>query len=1257
MVDSDGNVRRRRATARGLRIGVTALAAAALVATSSSPAAALTQRVFSTTIGEPCARQPCGEGQLEEPDGVAVDEATGDVYVVDKGNDRVQEFNGSGAYLAQFNGSAAPTGGFSSPTEIAVDNSSSPLDPSAGDVYVVDAGNDVVDKFDSAGTYLGQVREVGGVAFESLDGVAVDPEGDLWVYSVSPETGAGEMSRFSDAPANEFLSTRESPFGASPGFAVDSHDDLYINRGSELVAELNEDAEVLIEAIDEEPSTAVAVDQASDEVYVDNATSVGVFAVGSGSASLIERFGSGRLASGSGIAVDSQTGTAYVADASAGQVFAGSDVVLPDVSTGAVSGVTETGATLTGAVDPDGVQVTSCEFEYGATTAYGSSAPCSQSPPEIGSGSSAVAVSATVTALAPGSVYHYRLTAANANSANPEATPRLGEDRTFTAPMHPRIEDESVAAVTSSAATLQARIDPGGSDTSYRFEYGPTDAYGSSVPVPAGDAGSGLTGDMVTVHPQGLQPDTTYHFRAVATNALGTATGADGTFTTQPTGRGYFSLPDGRAYEMVSPADKNDGGVFELGRSAPDGEQVAYVSGQAFADAQTGATQEQFYLASRGTGGWSSHALLPPQAPGCGATCRPTITTYSTDLSRAILLDGSPTGFNQDEPPLVAGEPRDNHNLFLRDNPTSSYELIDITPPGATPSAAVLQDASPNLGHVVFTEDAQLTPNAPSGLNLYEWSAGAVRLVSVLPNGAPVTGAEAIGAGDGNDHLLNAVSEDGTRIYFTVVTSGQHRALYLREGGTSTVQLDASQGPGGGGGGQFMTASSDGSTAYLTDDASAGLTDDTASGSGANLYAFNAASGALTDLTATPHAEVDGVLGASADGSYLYFVAGGVLTANAAPDGAAPVPGEPNLYLYHAGSTRFIGTLDPNDRLDWLASGEHSITARVTPDGRQLAFESVRSLTGYDNDRSGGGSCGVNTQAGQQALGERCTEVFEYSADTNTLACASCNPSGAQPQGPSFLGAASAPTPIFDTSNYLSRNLSEDGERLFFDSADPLVPGAANAEQNVYEYEQDGAGSCRDEGGCRYLISTGTSSESSYFVDASASGDDAFFITSQQLVPEDRDSQFDLYDARVGGGFPAPAGNPPCGGESCRPPASRAPAPAAPVATATPVGEASPTTTRVAPKERLLAAVVKGAEITIRVMAPLEGRISASGRGLRSAARKVPRAGIYTLILRLTANEKKQLEHRRKVKLTIRVGFFPTAGSASSLTVHTAVGR
>ena len=366
---------------------------------------------------------------------------------------------------------------------------------------------------------------------------------------------------------------------------------------------------------------------------------------------------------------------------------------------------------------------------------------------------------------------------------------------------------------------------------------------------------------------------------------------------------------------------------------------------------------------------------------------------------------------------------------------------------------------------------------------------------------------------------------------------------------------------------------------------------------GKDLYRYDAEAPAgerLTDLTVDNNpadtctgevlcgAQVQGVLGASADGSAVYYVANGV------PDGpianspnangesaeagdcrgsVVAMTGECNLYLWRAngngGSTIFIARLDPSggfrgDVTNWITDpgpfGGFTLfvtrTARVSPDGRTLLFRSKRNLSGYDSEGVG--------------------QLYRFeAADASTL-CISCDPSGAAPAGIANIGSifpavGGAALPV----STLSRNLATGGNRVFFESTASLVAADRNGDrscepwgssiqksfiracQDVYEWEAKGTGSCKSEaqnGGCLYLLSTGKGDEPAFFADASGSGDDVFIFSANQLVPQDRDGLIDVYDVRVGGGIPGQSAQAPiqCSGEPCRSQAPPTPASQAP---------------------------------------------------------------------------------------------------------------
>lgn len=177
MTSDRGSVSRGTVSTLGMKLSALLfMLTVALAISAATASAAERYGPISGRIGE-IGPGGLSNGEFSSPDGVAIDQATGDVYVVDTGNNRIEEFEASGAYFAQFNGAATPAGTFSSPTAIAVNQST-------GDVYVVDTGNNVVDKFTSSGGYLCeisgwergcQVAPTEPPTFSAPTGVAVDP--------------------------------------------------------------------------------------------------------------------------------------------------------------------------------------------------------------------------------------------------------------------------------------------------------------------------------------------------------------------------------------------------------------------------------------------------------------------------------------------------------------------------------------------------------------------------------------------------------------------------------------------------------------------------------------------------------------------------------------------------------------------------------------------------------------------------------------------------------------------------------------------------------------------------------------------------------------------------------------------------------------------------------------------------------------------------------------------------------------------------
>ena len=200
----------------------------------------------------------------------------------------------------------------------------------------------------------------------------------------------------------------------------------------------------------------------------------------------------------------------------------------PTVVTGAATAVTGSTATLGGSVNPQGAPVTSCVFQWGTTTAYGNSTPCTQAP---GSGTGAVGVSAAITGLTAATTYHFRTVAGNAQGTS------FGSDQTFTTPTPPAVLP-SPPTVTAASAGFSDLVNPEGLATTAHYEYGLDPKYSGGGPIvytdvtPTVSVGAGTAAAAFDQSASGLVPHALYHFRLVATSAAGTTTGPDQTFTT-----------------------------------------------------------------------------------------------------------------------------------------------------------------------------------------------------------------------------------------------------------------------------------------------------------------------------------------------------------------------------------------------------------------------------------------------------------------------------------------------------------------------------------------------------------------------------------------------------------------------------------------------------------------------------------------------------------------------------------------------------
>jgi hypothetical protein len=1024
--------------------------------------------------------------------------------------------------------------------------------------------------------------------------LAVGPGGEVYVADpgvlYSATGSANRLQAFTSS--GSFVEALALPEASSPpvGLAVDSGADFYVSAGG--VRRYDSDGNLL--ETHNGPAGAVSVDS-SDDLFVHEEEAVGEY---DPSGSLVRRFGYGAIkGSLRGLApYSSASGDLYTSEGD--MVFHRSfpppgPVVFPEPCKTSFLGNTK--AVLSARVNPEG-NATTFHFQYVDDESFdsegGFASPNTKTTPEstsIGADFDLHAVTAEAS-LVPETEYHCRVVATNADA--PASV--IGVEGTFTALPPLQVEATWSSDVGSETATLNAEVNPLGIPTTGYFQYvdeatyqkdiaelGSEHGFDHAIEAPdiedPIDFGAGEDPKPASVTIGGLQPGGAYRFRIVATDPLIAPKEVHGPTQGLRTYRfGQGGLADGRAYEQVSPAQKNSAEVAAPGSagglltypsytriqaSATSGEAFTYTSWTAFADPEAAPSTSQ-YLARRTPSGWQTENLFPfgevragiPPYRGFGADLRFGGMTLNTALGEGI------PGFE---------------NLYLRDNQTGSLQALTIeAPTSVSPGERCFDYAGSSAdGSKAFFASNSAYAGAPAGegFSLYEWSAAnGLRPVSILPgksSAAAPTEKTAFGASishcqTGENILRNVVSPDGERVIWTYVPSTGSSQLLARVGGEETVQLDKKvSGFGGSGNGVFLAASADGSRVLFKDE------NKLVSGAGEGdlyRYDFDSEGTKLIDLTPGAGAGVEGLVGASDDLSYAYFVATGVLTGEEENEaGEKAEAGARNLYLSHGGEAVFIAVLGPGrqDELNWSPQPS-TLGSRVSPDGRHLAFLSTASkrLVGYDNTVADGVHCELNTFVdGPLDGGPLCSQAFLYDADSAKLVCASCKPSGGRPLGPTTLPGWSNPLQG-------PRYLSDDGQRFFFESGDALLPTDENEKRDVYEFERAGKGSCtsgsptfsESSEGCLFLVSGGKDTSETYLLDASASGRDVFFVTRGALVGWDTDAMYDVYDAREGGGFPEPAEAPICAAEACKTPPAAAPPSGSSPGTATFQGPGNP---------------------------------------------------------------------------------------------------
>lgn len=695
----------------------------------------------------------------------------------------------------------------------------------------------------------------------------------------------------------------------------------------------------------------------------------------------------------------------------------------------------------------------------------------------------------------------------------------------------PEVESVSFANVTREDAELAAMIDPCGGETGYTFEYTTQEEFDEEGFANAQIAGQGQLSAgkavvTVSVGATGLSPETSYRFRVAIVNEEGEDEVESGFTTYTPseeippcpndavrTGLSAL-LPDCRAYELVTPPDTNaraprgigktSGIYFATREASPGGGKVSFITegGTIPGNEGTGSLSGDAYLSTRSADGWSTASAGPNGVEAVS----PLVGSTSPDQGYSFWESGSEGS--------AAIEGKATSYVRYSDGHSELVGQGDLgTDPGA--SGKLISDSG---GHITFVSGGapgriavQLEPNAPPNgtAAIYDRTSNEVtHVVSLLPGGAtPAAGQNA---------FYQGASLDGRGVAFKLGSTTPKGPLYLRYNNEETFEVAEE-------GATFAGIAEGGKRIFYLREG--------------NLFAYEIG-GESNPIAFSSSGNVTPVNVAD-NGNAAFFASPSVLTAEPNPAGALPVNGGQNLYRSEEGILDFVGTVTKRDVEGELGSTDKTeglglwTTAvgpspfgdpgrfaedpsRTTPDGSVLLFESRAALDGYDPEGH--------------------AEIYRYDFPADTLDCLSCNPTQASATGDaslqSVLQVQGGPEPF--NSFALVANLRADGRRAFFQSPEPLVIADTDGLQDVYEWEDQGIGSCTRPGGCIYLISSGQSDRVDYLYGVSDSGDDVFIRSADLLVPADTDRTPSIYDAKVGGGFPE-EDQKICLAESCKP--------------------------------------------------------------------------------------------------------------------------
>jgi len=823
-----------------------------------------------------------------------------------------------------------------------------------------------------------------------------------------------------------------------------------------------------------------------------------------------------------GIAVEPAAGRLYAA--SVGEAGSGVYVIdntgpSPTASLNSCDNVTATSADCHAMIDPNGPPATRYHFEYSTDGVRWNSLP----EVFLGTQQDPQAIDATLEpppfGLSPNTLYHVRIVA-----VRKFATPVISNELTLTTDPSPPLAETAGAPVrTTTTAQLNGRVTPRNSATTYRFEYGTDQTYGQSTPV--SPAGSGELTALVAEELTGLSPDTTYHYRLVAENGVGSpVTGADMTLRTLateelPNQSDEFPGPPGsdRAWEQVSIAEASGNPVGVSQAFSDDGNRAAY---QIFGGTPISTTGNFFstYFSERTPGGWQTSLITPPRDQLVGSRW---IGLFGPDdLSTMITLN---VGFSTTGEDAIwrLGPAASPINVFQAFAP---QELVGDVPFG------VSGDGSRVVGFLRGGVLDPAYPAAAAAINVYGFGSATPQLLSLLPGnlvspcGVPHTFAKQQGL------QTHWVSEDGSLLYFSSQDTGPCAApgvsgappaqLYLRDIGAGQTRLISAPPLSGPSCEAGLVKAIPGAAFFATASRLEPADSEPAScfGDSNDVYRYDTGAGSFDCVTcAIPgfDVDVDGdspvQIAVAEDGSRLYFTT----TKRLAP--GAPPNGQRAIYRVKvpSGDLAYVAPIVGGN----IGTAQDSVD--LAPDGSTLIFSSDLAFLnplGATTDNGGG------------------LQYYRYDDADRSLICTSCPQNGSAPldEVRPFLYALSQ---LGQPNKHV---LSADGDTFAFATPTPLsgadqntpAPGQ-NLDSGIDIYEwRDGRHLLITDGLTNWAVGAGNAGPSPEGI--SPSGRDVFFSANAQYTPDAPDANRRLYDARIGGGIFFPTAPPPCPLEVCQ---------------------------------------------------------------------------------------------------------------------------